>query len=73
MTRGQEKTSTSQVGCRRGPSRESLITSSFVASMSVEELRSFCRVPNGINLELSNGPTFSTIGEVDNVVYFTRE
>ena len=71
MARGQEETSTSQVGRRRGPSRESPTASSLVASMSMEELRSFCQVLDDISLELSEGPTFSTIGEADNVVYFT--
>ena len=42
--------------------------SSLVASMSVEELRSFCQVPDGISLELSDEPTFSTIGQADNAV-----
>ena len=73
MTRGQEETSTSQVGRRRGSNRESPTASSLVASMSVEELRFFYQVPINISLELSNGPAFSTVGEVDNVVYFTRE
>ena len=62
MARNQDKTSTGQVGRKRGPSRESPIASSFVASMFVEELRSFCRVPNGINLELSDESAFSTRG-----------
>ena len=44
-----------------------------MASMSIDELRSFCRVPYGISLELSDGSTLSTIGEVDNAVYFTWE
>ena len=39
MTRGQEETSTNQVGCRKGSSRESPTASSLVASMSMEELR----------------------------------
>ena len=73
MAIGQEETSTSQVGRKRGPSRESPTTSSLVASMSVEKLRSFYRVHEGINLELSDGPAFSTIGEADNAIYFTRE
>ena len=41
--------------------------------MSVEELSSFCRVLNVINLELSDGQALLTVGEEDNVVYFTRE
>ena len=44
-----------------------------MASMYVEELRFFYRVPNDISLELSEWLTFSTIGQVDNAVYFTRE
>ena len=71
--RGQEETSTSQVGRRRGSSRESPTSSSLVASMSVEELRSLCRVPDIINLELSDGPTSFTVGQANNAVYFTWE
>ena len=73
MARGQEETSTSQVGRRRGPSQEPLTVSSLVASMSVEELRSFYRVPDGISLEFSDIRAFLTVGEADNAVYFTRE
>ena len=50
--RGQEETSTSQVGPKKGFGLESPTASSLVASMSMEELRSFCRVPNNISLEL---------------------
>ena len=73
MTRGQEETSTSQVKRRRGSSQESPTASSLVASKSVEKLRSFCRVPDGISLELSDGPAFSTIRQADNAVCFTQE
>ena len=73
MERGQKETSTSQVRRRRGHSWDSPSASSLVSSMSMEELRSFCRVPYGISLELSDGPAISTVGEADNVVYFTRE
>ena len=44
-----------------------------MASMSVEELRSFCQVPDGIILELSDMPAFSTVGKANNAFYFTRE
>ena len=71
--RGQEETSTSQVGRKKGSSRESPTPSSLVSSMSMEEPRSFCRVPDNISLELLDGPTCSTVGQADNVVYFTRE
>ena len=39
----------------------------------MEELRSYCQIPNNIDFELSDGPTESTIDEEDSVVYFTRE
>ena len=70
ISRGQEDTSTSQVRRKKGPSRESPITSSLVAFMSVEELRSFYRVLDGFNFELSDG---SVVGEADNTVYFALE
>ena len=73
MVRGQEETSTSRVGRRRGTSRESPTAISLVAAMSVKELRSFCQVPNDISLELLNGAIVSTVGWADNTVYFTRE
>ena len=50
MMRCQEKTSTIQVGLKKGSSRESPTASSLVSSMSMEELRSFCRVPKDISL-----------------------
>ena len=56
MMRGQEETSTSQVGRMKGSSGELPTASSLVSSMSMEELRSFCRVPDDIILELSKGP-----------------
>ena len=73
MARGQEETSTSQVGRRRGTPRESPIASSLVAAMSVEELRSFCQVPVDISMELSDRATVSTVGGENNAIYFTGE
>ena len=73
MARGQEETSTSQARHRRGPSRELPSASNLVSSMSMEELRSYCQIPNSISLELSDGPIASTVEEADSVVYFTRE
>ena len=72
MVRGQEEASTSQVGRKRGPIREFLSKTSLVSSMSMEELRSFCQIPNNISLELSDGPTVSIVGEADSVVYFAQ-
>ena len=73
MARGQEETSTSQVRHRRGPSWELPSASSLVSSMSMEELRSFCQIHDNISIELSEGPTASTVGEAVSVVYFTWE
>ena len=73
MEKGQEKTSTNQVGRKRGPDSELRSASILISFMSLEELRSFYRVPNGISLELSDGPTVLTVGEADNAVYFTQE
>ena len=73
MMRGQEETSTSQVRRRKGSSRELPTASNLVSSMSIEELRSFSRVPDSTSLELSNGSACSTVGQADNVVFFTQE
>ena len=73
MARCQEETSTNQVVHMRGPTRELPFASRFVSSVSMEELRSFCQIPDSISLELSNGPATSTVGEADSFVYFTRE
>ena len=58
---------------RRGPSWELRSTSSLVSSMSMEELRSFCQIPDSIRLELSDGSTASTVGEADRTVYLIWE
>ena len=71
MMRGQEETSTSQVRRRKGSSQESPTASILVSSMSMEELRSFCQVPDSISLELLDWLTRSTIEQADNVVFFT--
>ena len=73
MVRGQEETSTSQVGRRRGPSRDMPSASNIISSLSMEELRSYCHIPHYIDLELLDGPTESTIDKEDDAVYFTRE
>ena len=73
MTRGQEETSTSQAGRRRRPRRDTPSASSLISSLSMEELRSYCQIPNTIDFEFLDGPTESTINEEDSVMYFTRE
>ena len=73
MARGQEETSTSQDGRRKGPSQDMPSTSSLISSLSMEKLRSYCQIPNNIDFELSDGPVESIIDEEDSVVYFTQE
>ena len=73
MARGQEETSTCQAGCRRGPGRDTPSASSIISSLSMEELRSYCHIPNNIDFELSGGLAESIIGKEEGAVYFTRE
>ena len=73
MMRGQEKTSTSQVGCRKGSNQESPTASILVSSMSMKELRYFCRVPDDIILEFLDGPARSIVRQVGNAIFFTLE
>ena len=73
MARGQEKTSTSQARCRRGPSQNTPFASSLISSFSMEELRSYYRNPNSIDFELSDSPAEPSIDEEGSVVNFTRE
>ena len=39
----------------------------------MEELRAYCKIPDDINIVLSEGPAENTLGEEHNAVYFTRE
>ena len=73
MARGQEETSTSQVGRRRGLGWDMPFASSIISSLSMEELRSYCHILDNIDLELPDGPVESTIDKEDDAVYFTRE
>ena len=73
ITRGKEKTSTNQAGRRRGPSRESPFATSIISSLSVDEVRSYCQIPEDIDFELSEGPTESTMSDKYNAVFFTLE
>ena len=73
MARGQEETSTSQTGCRGGPTRGMPSTSSIISSLSMEELRAYCEIPDDIDVMLSDGLARNTVGEEYNAVYFTRE
>ena len=71
MARGPEETLTNQARSRREPSRDTPSASSLISSLSMEELRSSCQIPNNIDFELSDGSAESTIDEEDSVVYFT--
>ena len=73
MARGQEETSISQAGHRRGPSRESPSASSIISSLSIDEVRSYCQIPEDINFELLDGFVVPTVGKEHNVVFFTWE
>ena len=73
MARGQEETSTSQAGRRKGLGRDTPSKNSIISSLSMEDLKSYCQIPNNINFELPDGPAVSIIDEEDNAVYFTRE
>ena len=39
----------------------------------MEELRSYCQIPDDIDVVLSDGPTENTMGEEYNAVFFTQE
>ena len=62
-----------QAGQKRGAVQASTSMSSRVSGMSEDELRSFCRVPDDIRLELSDGPAVPTVHEAENAIYFTKE
>ena len=71
MVRGREETSTS--GRPRGQPRAKPSTSNIIASMTMEELKIYCEVPNDIDLRLMERVDESTLGGEHNGVFFTRE
>ena len=73
ITRGQEETFTSQAGLIRGSSWDTPFASSIISSLSLEELRSYCQIPDNIDFELQDGLAESTVCEEDSALYFTRE
>ena len=73
MEKDHEEVSTSKAGCRRGTPREMPTASNLIVAMPVEELRLYIQIPIEIGLETSNGATTTTVGEANNVVYFTQE
>ena len=73
MVRGEEETSTSQAGHKKGPTRGTPTTSSIISSLSMEELRTYCEIPDDIDVTLPDAPTQNTVGGEDNAVFFTWE
>ena len=71
MARGQEETSTSQAGHRRGPGRDTPSGSNIISSLSMEELKSNCQILDNIDFEFPDGPVESTIDEENSAIYFT--
>ena len=69
--RGQEETSTS--GHPRGWPRAKPSASNIIASMTMEELKVHCEVPNNIDLRLMEREDESMLGGEHNGVFFTRE
>ena len=71
MVRGREETSTS--GRPGGRPRAKPSASNIIASMTMEELKMYCEVPDNINLRLIERADESTLGGEHNGVFFTRE
>ena len=71
MVRGREETSTS--GRPGGRPRAKPSVSNIIASMTMEELKVHCEVPDSIDLRLMEGTDESTLNGEHNGVFFTRE
>ena len=71
MVRGQEETSTS--GRPGGRPRAKPSARHIISSMTMEELKVHCEVPNDIDLRLMERVDESTLGGEHNGVFFTRE
>ena len=71
MVRGREENSTS--GRPGGRPRAKPSTRNIIASMTMEELKIYCEVPNDIDLRLMERTDESTLGGEHNGVFFTRE
>ena len=71
MVRGREETSTS--GRLGGRPRARPSISNVIASLTMEELKVYCEVPNNIDLRLMERADDPTPGGEHNGVFFTRE
>ena len=71
MVRGREETSTS---CRPGGRpRAKPSASNVISSLTMEELKVYCEVPENIDLQLMERANDSTPGGEHNGVFFTHE
>ena len=71
MARGQKETSTS--GRQGGHTRAAPSASSIIASLTMEELKAYYKVPDNIDLKLMDKEDKSTLDGEHNGVCFTRE
>ena len=71
MVRGREETSTS--GRPGGRPRAKPSASSVIASLTMEELKVYCEVPDNIDLRLMERADDSTLGGEHSSLFFTRE
>ena len=71
MVRGREETSTS--GRLGGRPRATPFASSVITSLTMEELKVYCEVPDNIDLRLMERADGSALGGEHNGVFFTRE
>ena len=71
MVRGREETSTRGRPERRPRAKPS--TSNVIVSLTMEELKVHCEVPDNIDLRLMEGVDDSMSGEEYNGVFFTLE
>ena len=69
MERGREETSTS--GCPEGRLWATPSGSSIISSLTMEELKAYCEVPDKIDLRLMERANESTLGGEHNGVFFT--
>ena len=70
MARGREETSMS--GRPGGRLRAMPSASSIISSLTMEELKVYCEVPNNIDIWLMERADESTLGGEHNGVFFTR-
>ena len=71
MARGREETSIS--GRPGGRPRATPSASNVIVSLTMEELKAYCKVPDNIDLRLMDGADETMLGGEDNGVFFTRK